>query len=198
MAEIEYQFASRYMALLEEKLKTDGSFDEDIFWGIITYFISPEYIKRHPEKPWDRNPVKPWDRFECDWAMYCNQFEFEYNPTLMELDDKIWEIDDYNRTPQEDCETCEANRPLYEKEHLDWFTQMSCNKNLTLDFLYVYLYRPWNLFYLASNPMTVGKAQFKEEYTAALKIQQAYLQARYNPTYAYCRRKHIEFYQSLL
>ena len=46
--------------------------------------------------------------------------------------------------------------------------------------------------------MQAGKLKFKKEYLAALKIQEIYLQARYNPRYAYCRRKHIEFYQSVL
>jgi hypothetical protein len=185
------------MAFMEKKLKIYGGIIEDRFWGILSYHISPEYINRHPEKPWDRNPVKPWDRFRCDWSIYCNQLELDQHPTLIEVETKIWEIDDYNGTPQHDCETCEDNRPLYEHEHFEWFEQMSCNKNLTLDFLEYYWGRPWNLFYLASNPLTAAKEEFKKEYMAALKIQEMFLQAKYNPAYAYCRRLHSEFYQSV-
>ena len=200
--EIEYQFACHYMAFIEKLLsKTENPFqkyDEKAFWQLLSHNISSVYMSRHPENPWVKTPANTHQQFDCVLSVYCNQLTADNEITLDEMETEINRIYEYNHTPIDDCETCEANRPPYEYQHLVWFKKMSCSKNLSLSFLNYYVDEPWDLYCLAANPMEASKAQFKKEYLATLKIQKAFLQARYNPTYAYCRRLHSEFYQSLL
>jgi hypothetical protein len=67
-----------------------------------------------------------------------------------------------------------------------------------LELIEKYWDKEWNIDCLAKNPMTDAKARYKKEYMAALRIQEMFLQAKFNPAYAYCRKLHSEFYQSLL
>ena len=198
--EIDYQFACRYVALLErmfDRSKRNDIYEEYLFWGILTQNIaniSVDYRNRHPEKPWDLSA--------CIMSINCYRFHNGNPTTLLEIESEIKRIDKHvdelKKVPICDCPECDNDSIydyLYQQKY--WYKKTSCSKNLTLDFLEKYWVKPWCLYYLAANMMTNAKAQFKKEYLAALKIQDAFLQARYNPTYAYCRRKHIEFYQSL-
>ena len=194
--EIDYQFACRYVALLEKifnRYKTYERYQAYLFWGILTQNIaniSTEYRSRHPEKPWDRST--------CYMSINCYRFKSDNPTTLAEIETKIKRIEEMNKVPICDCPECDDDYHYdYLRKEQYLYKKTSTSKNLTLRFLEKYVNKPWNLYYLAANRMTAAKAQFKTEYMAALKIQGVYLQARYNPNYAYCRRMHIEFYQSL-
>jgi hypothetical protein len=194
--EIDYQFACRYVALLEKifnRYKTSERYQAYLFWGILTQNIaniSTEYRSRHPEKPWDLST--------CYMSINCYRFKSDNPTTLAEIETKIKRIEEMNKVPICDCPECDDDYHYdYLRKEQYLYKKTSTSKNLTLRFLEKYVDKPWNLYYLAANRLTVAKAQFKTEYMAALKIQGVYLQARYNPNYAYCRRMHIEFYQSL-
>lgn len=210
--EIAYQFDCRYVAVMEKmynknKASALGYFNmyaEDVFWGLLTQNVSAEYISRHPEKYWDRNPVKPWDRFYCDWSIYFYPpppIESKEHSTLAELEADIKTINNLVSNPpvSADISAEDYSGTICDVHHIHvWLYITAFNPNLTLEFLEKNWEKDFNLYYLAGNAMQAGKLKFKKEYLAALKIQEIYLQARYNPRYAYCRRKHIEFYQSVL
>ena len=201
--EIEYQFACRYVAIMEKMLSKHKAsnplvyisfYDDDVFWGLLTQNVSPEYIRRHPEKPWDKNPVKPCDRFHCSWSFYLYPLELKHQSTLEEIEADNKRINDIMAE-----EPVSGSHNIVNIHHIhQWLNTSACNKNLTLEFLEKYWDKDFNLFYLAANPMKVGKLKYKKEYMAALKIQEMFLQAKYNPDYAYCRKLHSEFYQSLI
>ena len=73
---------------------------------------------------------------------------------------------------------------VYDEAELDTWTKLSDNPNLTFDFISKYHKKPWNYYVLASNPFPAAKKQFKKEYLAALKIQEAFARAKYIPLYA--------------
>lgn len=200
--EIDYQFACRYVALLEKIFdrykKTEEFYEHSVLWETLTQNIaniSSEYRSRHPEKPWGIS--------RCYMSIGRCRLNSDNPTTLAEIETEIKRIDErideMNKVPLCECPECDddyLNDYLNEQKH--WYRITSTSIKFTLDFLEKYWDKPWHLYYLAANMMPAAKAQFKKEYLAALKIQEVYLQAKFNPVYAYCRRLHSEFYQSLL
>lgn len=188
--DIDYQFDCRRVTILEKIYKEKNFGIAPIyFWGFLSRTISPEYIKRHPEKPWDQNDI--------DWSIFFDKIKPGTHETLAEMEEKIRKIKELDKVPICDCNECynEDDIPILHRKQ--WYN-FSANPNLSLEIIEKHWNKDWNVYCLAKNSMTGAKTQFKKEYLAALKIQEAFLRAKFNPAYAYCRRLHTEFYQSLL
>ena len=170
--------------------------------------ISLAYMDAHPEKPWQPDEyhfrkyggeaIVPDILSDLLPAYYANLDEEGFPPC------NVWSA---------------ANVQVsYIARHMEWIDQMVAlgyddseemdygaiiwseiaeNPNLTLEFIETYYQKPWNPCILSMNPLTNAKAQFRKEYLAAYKIQQAYARAKYIPTYAYCRKLHLQFYHSM-
>ena len=185
--DIEYQFDRRRVNILEKiylkKYKCDI---HNYFWGVLSHTLTPEYMSRHPEKPWNHN---------CGCTRSVDIILDE--KTLAEIEEQIKKMNETDKVPRCECDECdELNTDIFVTHRNNWI-KFSTNPNVSLELIETYWDKEWNVYCLAKNPMTGAKAQFKKEYLAALKIQEMFLQAKYNPDYAYCRRLHTEFYQLL-
>jgi len=217
--QIDYAFAAKYMKLYEKIAKqkhivvflteissnplmtmsyVEKHLKKSWDWEGLTEnpSISLEYMEAHPEHPWDpvvysfrkagrfdwppvvgsyagRNP----DGIPCAWDAS--------NVSLNDIETNMkWIIDE-----QMVFDDHESPRTIWE--------QISANPNLTLAFIEKHIDKPWNLCILGENPLTEARERYKKEYKAALIIQEAYGRAKYIPTYAYCRKLHLDFYHQM-
>ena len=185
--EIDYQFDRRWVAILEKiYLKKYKGDINNYFWNVLSHALTPEYMSRHPEKSWNHS---------CLCSVFINKILDE--KPLAEIEKQIQKMnDELTKVNICDCIVCRNSNEVIITHRNNWI-KFSTNPNVSLELIETYWDKEWNVYCLARNPMTGAKAQFKKEYLAALKIQQAFLQAKFNPAYAYCRRLHTEFYQSL-
>ena len=188
--EIDYQFDRRRVSILEKiYLKNYKCEIHSYFWNILSHTLTPEYMSRHPEKPWNHN---------CGCTRSVDIILDE--KTLAEIEDQIKKMNETDKVPICECDECdecdEFNDDVFITHRNNW-VKFSTNPNVSLELIEKYWDKEWNVYCLAKNSMTGAKVQFKKEYLAALKIQEMFLQAKFNPAYAYCRRLHTEFYQSL-
>ena len=187
--EIDYQFDSRRVAILEKiYLNKNMGVTSSYFWNVLSQILTPEYIKRHPEKPWGHT---------CKCLVCDDNITYDTLETLAEMEEQIKQIKQYVKPIFCPCDECNKLTYKISNLHRNQWTKFSANPNLTLELIEKYWDSDWHVYSLAKNPMTAAKARFKKEYLAALKIQEMFLQAKFNPEYAYCRRLHSEFYQSL-
>lgn len=185
--EIGYQFDRRREAILEkiylEKYKCDTP---SYFWNILSHTLTPEYMSRHPEKCWNHI---------CGCTRSVDIILDE--KTLAEIENQIKKMNETDKVPICECDECdEFNDDVFVTHRNNWI-KFSTNPNVSLELIEKYWNKEWNIYCLAKNQMTGAKAQFKKEYLAALKIQEAFLRAKFNPAYAYCRKLHSEFYKLL-
>jgi hypothetical protein len=214
--QIDYLFAARFVAVYE-KICHSQRVGLDFTYLSGNPLITMAYVNKHPTKPWcwqaltsnpsiplsymDQHPEKPWQPDEYHFRKYGGE-------EIESLDDAV----------EFDGDLCNKKTPLaFIEEHMKWIDALvtigyneeedtdeglliwrgiSDNANLTLEFLEKYYQKPWHDLILASNPLKIAKAQFKKEYIAAYTIQQAYARAKYIPTYAYCRKLHLQFYEA--
>lgn len=185
--EIDYQFDRRRVAILEKiYLKHYKGDISSYFVNVLSHTLTPEYMSRHPEKYWNHH---------CLCSISINKILDE--KTLAEIEEQIQKMND-ELTKLNICKCvvcCNSNDVLI--THRNNWIKFSTNPNVSLELIEKYWDKDWNVYCLAKNPMTGAKAQFKKKYLAALKIQEMFLQAKFNPAYAYCRRLHTEFYHSL-
>jgi len=185
--EIDYQFDRRRVNILEKiYLKKYKGGINNYFWGVLSHTLTPEYISRHPEKCWNHS---------CGCTRSVDIILDE--KTLAEIEEQIKKMNETDKIPICECDECdEFNDEVFITHRNNWI-KFSTNPNVSLELIEKYWDKEWNVYCLAKNSMTGAKAQFKKEYLAALKIQEMFLQAKFNPAYAYCRRLHREFYQLL-
>lgn len=185
--EINYQFDRRRVAILEKiYLKKYKGEISSYFWRVLSHTLTPEYMSRHPEISWIHN---------CGCTMSVDIILDE--KTLVEIEDQIKKMnDELSKVHICECVVCRNSNDVFITHRNNWI-KFSTNPNVSLDLIEKYWDKEWNVYCLAKNTMTGAKSQFKKEYLAALKIQEMFLQAKFNPAYAYCRRLHSEFYQLL-
>ena len=186
--EINYQFDRRRVAILEKiYLKKYKCEIHSYFWKILSHTLTPEYMSRHPEISWNHC---------CLCSVSIDKIIDE--KTLAEIEEQIQKMnDELTRVNICECVVCRNSNDVLLTRHRNNWIKFSTNPNVSLELIEKYWDKDWNVYCLAKNSMTGAKAQFKKEYLAALKIQEMFLQAKYNPDYAYCRRLHTEFYQLL-
>jgi len=213
---MDYQFAAKFVKAFE-KIDNYNQFDpsaddtDERTWcwhGLTTNPVIPmAYIEKHPKKPWDTEEINCKIRNEGDES-YMRYLHHKYANTEPPST-RITSLD-ANGVPQ-DWSACNVSLALIEKqmEYIEaqnaidegvyrviW-SYISDNPNLTPEFIEKYYQKPWNYYVLAINPLIPAKQQFKKEYAAACIIQQAYARAKYIPSYAYCRKLHLQFYNSM-
>jgi len=210
--QIDYAFAAKYMKLYEKIAKRNHIvvFLTDVSRNplmTMTYVekhlsmpwdwegltenpsISLEYMEAHPEHPWDRSVycTRQMDRFDFPSLVgsYTGRTPADipydwnaFNVSLEDIEKNMKWVDEQD-----------ASSTIWE--------QISANPNLTLDFIEKYSNKPWKLFVLAENSLADDRERYKKEYKAALVIQKAYGKAKYIPTYAYCRKLHMQFYDQM-
>jgi hypothetical protein len=214
---MDYQFAAKFVKVFE-KIDKYNHFDSDLSLLSSNPIINMDYVNSHSERAWcwrgltsnpsiplayiEKHPEKPWNKDEYEIRKYGGE---EIQPSI-----HITAIN-ANGVPQ--CwSASNVSLELIEKQidHIEaqlvmedddsyyyiW-SDISDNPNLTIEFIDKYYKKPWNYYGLASNPLTADKERFKKEYAAAYIIQQAYARAKYIPTYAYCRKLHLQFYHSM-
>ena len=71
-----------------------------------------------------------------------------------------------------------------------------------MEFIEKHLDKNWDWSVIIKNLMTKAKEKFilqkYREHLAAFKIQQYYMLAKYTPTFAYCRKLHMMYYDENL
>jgi hypothetical protein len=148
-------------------------------------------MEEHPEYPWDQRIYYFRKMDRCDWPPIIGTYSGSDEDTGRPYS---WECGNITLA------YIEAQMPWIDAQSVDdsliW-DGISDNPNLTLDFIDKYIDKPWNYEILATNRLTHAKKQFCQEYLAAYTIQQAYARAKYIPLYAYCRKLHMQFYDSL-
>ena len=194
--EIDYQFDCRRASVMEKIfIKIYKRDNHSSIWNVLPNALTPEYMRRHPEKSWNHS---------CLCTISIDKILDE--KTLAEIEEQIQKMnDELTRVNICECVVCRNSNDLLLTRHRNNWIKFSANTNVSLELIEKYLDKDWNVYCLAENSMTGAKAQFKKEYLAALKIQEAaalkiqemFLQAKFNPAYAYCRRLHREFYQLL-
>lgn len=83
---------------------------------------------------------------------------------------------------------------------------ISRNKAFSPKWIQTFPHKPWNWIEIQENPVPIWKSQFISNKTQELQKQKSavqvienwYLQCRYNPKYAYCRRKNKEKMDELM
>ena len=107
--------------------------------------------------------------------------------------DKMWDYNALSINPHLTMEMIEMN---IDKDW-DW-SLVSSNPNLTIEMIEKHPDKSWDWNRIAQNDMNISKEKFRlkkyREHMAAFKIQQLYMRAKYTPTYAYCRKLHMKFY----
>ena len=226
MADIDYQFAAKFMTFFLKYRKYYFYNEVCTDFSLLSSnpLITMAYVKRHPEHPWcwqgltsnpsitleymDQHPELPWNKDEYHFRKFGGEAT-PIEPTslisLAELEQQIC-LNEPAQAAQAPAAGAgaEAQAPtnniitVYDEAELDTWTKLSDNPNLTFDFISKYHKKPWNYYVLASNPFPAAKKQFKKEYLAALKIQEAFARAKYIPLYAYCRKLHSQFYDDMV
>ena len=208
--EMDYLFAAKFIAALEKVNNYDLGGEMDLMLVSSNPIITMTYVTRHPEKKWDwqgltnnpsipleymdAHPEYPWNQDEYDFRKYGGeeaQLDSENEPC--DIRETIAHLERFTEHESEMGDDMDSN-----DLELSLWSSISDEPNLTPEIIEQYYDKPWNYFVLSSNPLPVAKKQFKKEYLAACKIQDAFAQAKYNPTYAYCRQQHIKFYNALL
>jgi hypothetical protein len=222
--DLDYQFAAKFITIYEKICKYH-KIDLDYRFLSGNPLVTMAYVNKHPNKPWcwqaltsnpsislqyiDEHPEKFWNQDEYNLRKYGGEAEPIVNESYAVIDDNLfppcsdWSasnviLDELVRyMPLIDTVTAFG---YAEEEENDigycWWREISDNPNLTLDFIDSYYKKPWSHNILAMNPLAKAKAKYRKEYIAAYKIQQAYARAKYIPLYAYCRKLHLQFYES--
>lgn len=210
--QIDYVFTSEFMKLYEKiaKLNKYVLFLTEVSRNPL---VTPVYLEKHLSKPWDwegltenpsisvdymeAHPEHPWD----DTVLYFRKAgRFDFPPIVGSYAGKNPEGLPY------DWDAGNVTLADIEK-HMPWidvqidnaqiWDQISANPNLTLPFIKKYINKPWKLCILGDNSLANVRERYKKEYKAALVIQEAYGNAKYIPTYAYCRKLHSQFYDQM-
>jgi hypothetical protein len=216
--QIDYLFAARFVAVYEKICAFQG-IDLDFTYLSSNPLITMAYVNKHPKKPWcsqglTSNPSIPLSYMEAHPEKQWQPDEYHFR----KYGGEEIEPEEEEDAGEFDGDLTKKNTPLaFIEEHMNWIDVLvtigyneeeetdegilvwqgiSDNANLTLEFLEKYYQKPWDHFMLANNPLKAAKAQFKKEYLAAYTIQQAYARAKYIPTYAYCRKLHLQFYEA--
>jgi hypothetical protein len=199
--------------------------DESWSWCGLTCntAMSLAYIEAHPEKPWCPDEYD-YRKSSGDWIphmlRYCEIDAKAEPPCEFWNAANVMPADIEKHMPWIDATVARGNYAYAEayaeaqayteiqadalayadaeaEEGRVTWKQLSENPNLTLDFIDRYYKKPWSLPHLLHNPLPAAKTQFIKEYKAAYTIQQAYARAKYIPSYAYCRKLHLQFYESM-
>jgi len=208
---MDYQFADKFVKAFEkiDKYNQFGSTatEDERTWcwhGLTSNPVIPlEYIEKNPKKLWDTAEYENKSRNEEE--SYMRYLRHKYANT--EPPSSRLATFDANGFPHR-WDAGNVSLALIEKKmgfidnqfediQRDIWYGISDNPNVTPEFIEKYYQKPWNYYVLAIHPLTVAKEQFKKEYAAAYTIQQAYARAKYIPTYAYCRKLHLQFYTSM-
>ena len=206
--DIDYQFADKFMKVYEKICITQGvEMQYELLSG--NPIITMAYVNKHPKKPWSMQGLTSNPSISLAYM--------ETHP------EKAWHPDEYHlrkyggEAPVPNDENIASQESLdFIEKNIDWLDaldqdyyfndtsaysrtwyQISNNPNLTVEFIDKYYQKNWDHYILADNPLRKAKAQFKKEYLAAYTIQQAYARAKYIPLYAYCRKLHLQFYESM-
>jgi len=208
--EIDYLFAAKFIAALE-KANVDYYGVEMVLMVISSNpIVTMTYVTRHPEKKWywrgltnnpsislaymDAHPEYPWNQDEYEFRKYGGEeAELDSENEPCDIRETIAHLEREMERESERDDDMDPN-----DLELSLWSSLSEDPNVTPEIIEQYYDKPWNYFALCSNPLPSAKQQFKKEYLAACKIQDAFAQAKYNPTYAYCRQQHIKFYNALL
>lgn len=173
-------------------------------WKGLTENLSTSlaYIEAHPEYPWDMKVyyARKAGRF-VHWPPIVGSYVgrnsdgiptawYASNVSLADIEKNMEWIDKHV------VFDFDADIVNYKPPCTIW-EQICANPNLTLDFIEKYIDKPWKLCILTRNPLTAARKRYKKEYKAALVIQAAYVKAKYIPTYAYCRKLHLKFYNEM-
>jgi hypothetical protein len=222
--DMEYQLACRFIQVLEKIARNQESY-VDFTYLSGNPLITMTYVNKHPEKAWhwpaltcnpsvpltyiEAHPEKPWCPHEYHFRKYAGDWPDVTHKYAVIADTEeppcgFWDaanvlpVDIERHMPWIDATVAIGYDDIEEYDHgmLTW-NQISDNPNLTLDFIDKYHQKHWNIDILSTNPLTIAKAQFSKEYKAAYTIQQAYARAKYIPLYAYCRKLHMQFYDSI-
>lgn len=185
--------------------------------------ITMDHVEKHPSKPWcwiglsknpnisldymREHPEKPWDSFQYKLKNMLLIFDFPYKPQENQTMDMIEQnILEMERQADIHNEMTYANHvgPLDDEDEYSgeyeifiWDNILN-NSNITLEFIEKYNKKCWCYYGLQDANYTKAKQDFRKKHLAALKIQQAYIRARYIPKYALCRKLHMDFYNSHL
>jgi hypothetical protein len=222
--QIDYAFAAKYMNLYEKIAKRNHIV---VFLTEVSRnpLITMSYVEKHLKKPWDwegltenpsisleymeAHPEHPWDRVNYAFR---KAGRFDWPPVVGSYVGRnlagIPSAWDASNVSLDDIETnmkwIDAHVVFdFDPDFVDHgppctiWEQISANPNLTLDFIEKYIDKPWKLCFLSENPLTEARERYKKEYKAALVIQEAYGKAKYIPTYAYCRKLHLDFYHQM-
>ena len=215
--EIDYRFAFNFVAALD-KFNKYYQLERDTILLSSNPLITTTYVDRHPEKKWcwygltrnpsipieyiKQHPEKPWNITEfnlrndgivdddvCDAPNMVVSPDNTVTPiSLSFVETKLKEL--HQIAVARDIDT--AASEFYFWHHI------SADPNLTLEVIQKYYDKPWDYYALSMNTLPYAKEKFKKESLAAYTIQRAYAEAKYNPTYAYCRKLHEKFYNSIL
>ena len=216
--QIDCAFAAKYMKLYEKIAKQN---DIVVFLSEISRnpLMTMSYVEKYRNKMWDwegltenrgvsleymeAHPEHPWD-LTVYYFRKAGRFDFppivgSYSGRNSDGIPYAW---DAGNVSLEDIEKnmnwIDAQMALDDPETpCTIWEQISANPNLTLDFIEKYIDKPWKLCILGENSLTEARARYKKEYKAALVIQEAYGRAKYIPTYAYCRKLHLDFYDRM-
>ena len=203
---MDYQFAAKFVKAFEkiEKYNQFGSTDTNertwCWHGLTSNPVIPlEYIEKNPKKPWDRAEYENKSREEESYMRYLRHKYANKKTQSVTFDANgiphRWDAGNVSLALIEK-KLGYINNQFEDIQRVIWHG-ISDNPNVTPEFIEKYYQKPWNYYVLAINPLTIAKEQFKKEYAAAYTIQQAYARAKYIPTYAYCRKLHLQFYNSM-
>ena len=210
MAEIDYLFAAKFMTFFIKYRKYygfDAEVESDFSLLSSNRLITMTYVNRHPELPWcwqgltsnpsipldymDQHPELPWHKEEYDLRKYGGECGLGEPASLLTLAEMEEQLGLNTEVPALNIIN------VYDEADITLWSQLSDNPNLTIEFITKHHKKPWNYYVLATNNFPAAKNQFKKEYLAALKIQEAYARAKYIPLYAYCRKLHSQFYDAM-
>lgn len=195
------QFAAKFVKVFEKidaynRFDSSPTDDKERIWcwfGLSNNPVIPiAYMEKTPKKPWANNYKQRNERELSLYYKVCRNriayFHADGMPSNWYASNISLDLIEKNMSY--------INNQIEDIQRYIW-ADISDNPNLTPEFIEKYYKKPWNYYALASNPLPAAKEQFKKEYAAAYIIQQAYARAKYIPTYAYCRKLHMQFYNSM-
>ena len=216
--QIDYAFAAKFMSLFE-KIAKRNHIVLDLTEISSNPLLTTTYVEKHLKKPWDwdgltenpsisveymeAHPEHPWDMITY-YFRKADRFDFppmvgSYTGRNSEGIPYTWDsgnvsLDEIEKNMKWIDEQMSYNDP--EKPCTIW-REISANPNLTLAFIEKHIDKPWKLCVLGENSLRDTRDRYKIEYKAALVIQEAYGRAKYIPTYTYCRKLHMQFYDQM-
>lgn len=201
--EINNLFADKYIDFTMEYY-ANNNFSFKYYWYMVSIspYITMDYIDRHPKIPWEWNEIS-----RHNWNLtkeYIEQHpDNKWNWEYISMNSFIPVEFIEKHSGESISEEVKKNRiqfdsiDISDKLNIDkytrdtcWLKQMSIGSDIMQHFIESY---PEDSEKFEKNK-EIFILQKLREHLAAFKIQQAYLRARYNPAYAYCRKLVHAFY----